>query len=93
MTEEPLPDFEYRANLYLNVNYFDAVGLKKNLELPGNEEIANNFQAGLKSAIEKGVPSRDQYEQLTRDDFEDDEDYIGWLRKIWSFLYEDGPIP
>lgn len=89
------PKFEIlksRLRTYCNVNAFDLIALKANLELPANAGFRQTFAAELDEAIAGALPRAD-YERLTGDEFEDDAAYLDYLRAIRAFLFEGGPHP
>lgn len=82
-----------RLRNYCNVNSFDLIALKANLESDGIDEIRDIFQAELDLAIDTDALPRADYEMLTEDEFEDDAAYKDNLKEIRGFLFEGAPHP
>lgn len=82
-----------RLETYCNVNAFDLIALKANLELPDNAGFRETFRAELTEAIETDALPRVEYEKLTDDEFDDDDAYKAYLRGIRGYLFEGAPHP
>lgn len=82
-----------RISNYCNVNAIDLAGLKENLEDLENADISAIFRAELREAIDAGNLSAEDYEDLTGEDFDSDEDMRDLLRGIFAFLYKGGAHP
>jgi hypothetical protein len=82
-----------RLKTYCDVNAFDLIALKANLEKPENAEFREKFQAELEEAVDGDTLTKEEYEALTGDEFEDDEAYDDFLTAVEVFLFEDGPHP
>jgi hypothetical protein len=51
-----------------------------------------NFRHQLADAILHDTMTPAQYEGLTREDFDTQQDLNAWLREVWRLLYGDRPI-
>ncbi|AVO37295.1 hypothetical protein [Pukyongiella litopenaei] len=93
MAFEKLEILKRRLRNYCNVNAFDLIALKANLDAPGNAEIRDIFRAELEDAIASDVLPQAEYEKLTAEEFEDDAEYRDNLRGIHAYLFEGAPHP
>lgn len=87
---EPLADMLHR---YFNVNSFNSRwpdNLK--IELSKNPQKAEQFRRQLADAILHDTITPEQYEQLTDEDFDTQEELSKWLASIWHKLYGDQPL-
>lgn len=82
-----------RARSYLDVNAFDLTGLRANLNASGNETFLETFRLELASTIEGTGLSRVEYQKLTNDDFDEDADFVAYMKGVYAYLFEDAPHP
>lgn len=92
MTLEKFDLLKQRLENYCDVNAFDLIALKANLDAPDNTALRATFQSELTDAIAGGLPQA-TYEDITGDEFEDTDSYIAYLTAIAAFLFADGPHP
>jgi hypothetical protein len=81
----PLADF---LKSYCNVNAVSISDLTIDLRTSINPEIAKKFRQQLADAISKKTISPEQYESLTGEDFDTQEDLNLWLQELWNELFE-----
>lgn len=93
MTFEKFEILKDRLAGYCNVNAFDLAGLKENLQDPDNADINAIFRAELREAIDGAALNVQEYEDLTGEDFDTDEDMRDLLRGIFAYLYEGAAHP
>lgn len=76
-----------RLKLYANVNAYDMAALRSNLERPDNAEVRDIFRRELEELISTLCISRDDYERLTGEAFDDDDEYRKALEEIRESLF------
>lgn len=82
-----------RLRSYCNVNAFDLIALKANLDRDGNADIREIFRGELDEIIDTDILPRAEYERMTDEEFEDDTEYKNHLLGIRGFLFEGAPHP
>lgn len=77
---------------YFNVDCFtkDWVDRVKHALLATGRDAS--FRSALADAINRDTVTPAQYERLTYEDFDTQEDLNQWLRQVWADLYGDAPI-
>lgn len=93
MAFEKLEILKGRLRNYCNVNAFDLIALKANLDRDDNFEIRELFRSELDEVIDTDILPRAEYERMTDDEFEDDTDYKNYLQGIRGFLFEGASHP
>lgn len=93
MADPDLTILKSRIKTYLDVNAFDLVALRANLQAEGNATFHDMFRDELALSIAGNGLSMDEYADLTGDDFDDQADYLAYLTGVQAFLFEDGPHP
>src|SRR3546814_983848 len=88
MSVETFEILKQRLANYCNVNAFDLAGLKEDLHGQDNVELNAIFRAQLREAIDAGILSTEDYERLTGEDFDTDDDLRDLLHGIFAYLYE-----
>ncbi len=81
----------YILESYFDVNAFNdnwLNSLKKTLNAPNFPNRNADFQNELANAILHHHISLQQYEKLTGQDFDEEQDLEDWLREVWTMLYE-----
>ncbi|MCL6285560.1 hypothetical protein M3P21_18680 [Ruegeria sp. 2012CJ41-6] len=81
------------ASGYLNPQAYDVDELKGFLEEAHNAGARTAFQSALSETLGGNGIGRGQWEELTDDEFEDDEEWRGYLTALQTYLFEDGPYP
>jgi hypothetical protein len=79
---------------YCNVNAFPEhwpQNLK--IELSNNPLKEEQFRHELADAIMHDTITPDQYEKLTDEEFDTQQELNVWLRSLWQTLYDDQPLP
>jgi hypothetical protein len=92
MVPEPLATI---LSLYFEVNSFTAdwpASLQSYLNDPASKERERLFRTQLAEAILHDTVTPQDYEKLTREDFDTPEDLRRWLKEVWRDLYGDRPI-
>ena len=82
---DPLADL---LKSYCNVNAVSISDLTHDLRTSINPEIAKEFRQQLADAIRKKTISPDQYESLTGEDFDTQEELNSWLQELWNELFD-----
>ena len=82
--QDPLADL---LKSYCNVNAVSIGDLTNDLRTSINPEIAKEFRQQLADAISKKTISREQYELLTGEDFDTQEELNLWLQELWNELF------
>ncbi len=80
---------------HFDVNGFDSEwldDLKKTLNAPNFPNRSAEFQNELAHAILHHHISLQQYEKLTGQDFDEEQDLEDWVREVWTMLYEGQAI-
>jgi hypothetical protein len=80
----PLSDF---LESYCNVNAFSVRNLSDDLHTSIHPDIAEKFRLQLFEAINEKSITPEQYELLTGEDFDTQDDLDAWLRRLWDDLY------
>ena len=78
---------------YCNVNAPLIDDLRKIIRKEKSPERSKEFRFQLADAIVLQNISLSQYENLTDEDFDTQEDLTNWLRELWSEIFDDEPIP
>lgn len=87
---EPLAD---ALRSYCNVNALDAIPhLRDFLRKAENQNEAALVRRQLADAILKQNLTAQQYEELTDQDFDSQEELTAWLRRLWQQLFDNEPI-
>lgn len=73
---------------YCNVNAVSISDLTQDLRTSINPEIAKKFRQQLADAISEKTISPEQYESLTGEDFDTQEDLNLWLQELWNELFD-----
>lgn len=81
---DPLADL---LKSYCNVNAVSIDDLTHDLRTSINPEIAKKFREQLANAILNKTISPEQYESLTGEDFDTQEDLDSWLQELWNELF------
>lgn len=87
MTSSRFETLTRRLRLYAHVNAYDLDALRANLERSDNAEAREAFRAQLDDLIATLALSRDAYEELTGESFDDDDDYRSALQDIRATLF------
>jgi hypothetical protein len=82
---DPLADL---LKSYCNVNAASISDLKHDLRTTINPEIAKIFRKQLADAISINTISPEQYELLTGEDFDTQEELNTWLQELWHELFD-----
>jgi hypothetical protein len=82
---DPLADL---LKSYCNVNAVSISDLTHDLRTSINPEIAKQFRQQLADAISKKNISPEQYESLTGEDFDTQEELNSWLQELWNELFD-----
>jgi hypothetical protein len=80
---------------HCNVNGFEYGWheiMLRELTDSGDIVKAQLFKRQLSEAITQESITLDEYEALTREDFDTQEDLTKWLKSIWKLLYGDDPF-
>jgi hypothetical protein len=92
MTTDPdLEAFLAAAEVYLDVNAFDATSISDLVAAYTREPAPENqisFRRGLAKGV-LGMLSPKAYERATGEDFDTQEDLQKWLKEIWAAFYGD----
>jgi hypothetical protein len=83
--QDPLADL---LKSYCNVNAVSIRDLTHDLRTSINPEIAKKFRQQLADAISKKTISPEQYESLTGEDFDTQEELNSWLQELWNELFD-----
>jgi hypothetical protein len=81
--------------VYLQVNAITndwPAAMRIELGFPHPGERERLFRSQLADAILRGTVSREDYEQLTGEDFDTDEQLKTWLVEVWREIYGDARI-
>lgn len=92
MEFEPYEIVSRRLAAYCCVNAYDLAGLKENLEQPGNEKFQAIFKRELADVVAGKTINRQEYERLTDQDFDTDDEYLEFIAGVYAYLYENGPL-
>lgn len=77
---------------HCNVEALDLIpDLREYLQRPGNTE-APLFRRQLAHAILNSTIKPREYERLTNQDFDSQQELDTWLRQLWSGLFDDAPV-
>jgi hypothetical protein len=90
---EPLADVLQR---HCNVNAFvKNWGERLRAELLDSRNVSKEdlFRSQLTEAIQYGTLTPEDYEDLTGEDFDTQEELQEWLCTIWREVYPDRPLP
>lgn len=88
--EEPLRHY---LKTYCDVNAVEINELRKQIRNPKIPERANAFRKQLASTIVNKSLNPEEYEALTGEDFDNQEELETWLRELWRLIFDDAPIP
>jgi len=77
---------------HFNVNAFTKDWIEDLKRELSNTHRDVQFRSELADAILKDTITPAQYEHLTDEDFDTQEDLNKWLRSVWQDLYGDLPI-
>jgi hypothetical protein len=95
MTNKPVPEpLSDLLESYSNVNAFSVCNLANDLHTSIHPDIAEKFRLQLFEAINEKTITPEQYELLTGEDFDTQDDLDAWLRHLWDDLYgqKDAPV-
>ncbi len=67
--------------------------LDRELYHPAFPDRTRQFKAELAEAILRGTITTAEYETLTGEEFDSQDELSQWLREFWRDLYGDEPIP
>lgn len=91
-TAAPEPLAHY-LRTYCNVDAVDIEALREQILRPKLPDRAAAFREQLARTIVHGTLMPQDYEALTREDFDSPSDLNKWLRKLWACIFGDEPIP
>lgn len=90
MSRETVPELlAHYLETYCNVNAPLISDLKMHFQQTRNQERVNLFRNQLANAIKKNALTCEQYEDLTGEDFDSQEDITIWLRQLWLQLFDE----
>lgn len=96
MTDIPVPEPLARTlKQYCHINAMTAdwrEALLSELNYPGDPSRAPTFRAQLADAIWNATISPQQYEALTGEDFDTQDDLQDRLRELWKEIYGEAPV-
>jgi hypothetical protein len=96
MKEKALPEpLASILRRHCNVNAFSdnwPDALKRELNYAGDPERAALFREQLAHAILHNAITPEQYEELTGEDFDTQEELNRWLHELWGDLYGSDPL-
>jgi hypothetical protein len=73
---------------YCNVEAPEALGsLKQMLTRPESAQRAALFRDQLERTIQEARITPEEYEALTGEDFDSQQELLAWLRQLWGQLY------
>lgn len=82
---QPMRDILRR---YCNIEAPEALGsLKQMLARPELAPRAALFRDQLEQTIREAKVTPEEYEALTGEDFDSQQELLAWLRKLWGQLY------
>ena len=88
--QEPISHF---LKTYCIVEAPDIVKLKKYVQSSIESERTLLFRDQLADAIVNNSITPEQYEKITGEDFDSQEDLNKWLKELWNNIFNDEPIP
>lgn len=96
MPNESTPDLlTDTLHTFFDVNGFGEgwlERLKSYLNNPAFPNRAEQFKHELAEAVLLHTITPAEYERLTNEDFDSQEDLETWLREVWQHLYGDEPV-